>query len=179
MQALVKLALRNLVAHKGKTLIVGIIIAFGVTILVVGSSFLESASRSLRRSFIDNFTAQVIITGKAHGSVTLFGVAGMGASEGTPTLPDHKKIADYLGGSGEVKSFTSQITGAEQLNKVGEDVGSGGPFVYLFGIDPATYRPDVRQCKPAFPGPPLSPARRGFCFQPVRCRSSKKASEAT
>ncbi|HYW85286.1 MAG TPA: ABC transporter permease, partial [Spirochaetia bacterium] len=65
MTVLVRLALRNLLEHKGKTLIVGLIIAFGVTILIVGSSFLDSASRSLSRAFIESFTGQVIITGKA------------------------------------------------------------------------------------------------------------------
>ena len=139
MPALVKLALRNLVEHKGKTLIVGVIIALGVTVLIAGASFLDSASRALRRSFIDSFTGQVIITGKAHGNVALFGVAEMGAVEGTPLLPDFEKLTGYLKGNAEVKSFTFQISAAEQLNKPGEDAAGDGPFTYLFGIDPGSY----------------------------------------
>ena len=137
--ALVKLALLNLVEHKGKTLIVGVIIALGVTVLIAGAPFLDSASRALRRSFIDSFTGQVIITGKAHGNVALFGVAEMGAVEGTPLLPDFEKLTGDLKGNAEVKSFTFQISAAEQLNKPGEDAAGGGPFTYLFGIDPGSY----------------------------------------
>ncbi|HUI69924.1 MAG TPA: FtsX-like permease family protein [Spirochaetia bacterium] len=139
MPALVKIAVRNLVEHKGKSLIVGVIIALGVMILVVGSSLLDSASRSLARSFVDSYSGQVIITAKAHGNVTLFGVAEMGAVEGTPLLPDFDKLTTYLRSRPEVKGFTFQVSAAEQLNKVGEDAAGSGPFIYLFGIEPASY----------------------------------------
>ncbi len=136
---LTRLALRNLVQHKGKTLIVGVLIALGVAIMVIGSSVLDSASRSLQRSFTDTYTGQVVITGKARATVGMFGNMDSGSAETIPLLTDHKKITDYLAGNPEVKAVTSQVTGAEQLNRPGEDAGGGGPFVYLFGVDPSTY----------------------------------------
>lgn len=140
MSALVKIALRNLVEHRGKTMIVGVIVALGMAVLVAGNSFLDSAARSLRSSFVDSFAGQVFISGKARGNVSLFGVAEIGAGSGTPVLPDQERITAYLAGSRDVRTFTFQLSGAEQLNKVGEDAAGGGPFVYLFGIDAPSYR---------------------------------------
>ena len=65
MRVLVRMALRNLFAHKAKSLIVGSIIALRVIVLVAGISFMDTAAVGLRRSFIENFTGDVIITGNA------------------------------------------------------------------------------------------------------------------
>jgi len=161
MPALVRLAIRNLGVHKGKTLIVGVIVALGVMILVVGSSVLGSASRALKKSFIDSFTTEIVVTGKARGIVSLFGVAEMGAVEGTPLVPDFQKVTAYLRGDAEVRSFTPQISGAEQLNRAGEDTAGGGPFVYLFGIDPSTYGSMFRNAR-IVSGAFLEPGQEGI-----------------
>jgi len=173
MTVLVRLALRNLLEHKGKTLIVGLIIAFGVTILIVGSSFLDSASRSLSRAFIESFTGQVIITGKARGNVTLFGVAEMGAVEATPLLPDFEKLTAYLRGRSDVKCFTPQVSAAEQLNKAGEDAIGGGPFVYLFGIEPASYSSMFDNITLAS-GPGLAPGQEGILLSTRQVEEFRK-----
>jgi len=173
MPALVKIALRNLVEHKGKTLIVGIIVALGMTILVAGNSFLDSAARSLRSSFMDSFAGQVFISGKARGNVSLFGVMEMGAGSSTPILPDLARIASYLGGSAEVKSFTFQLTGAEQLNKVGEDAAGGGPFVYLFGIDAPRYS-DMFDNLTFVSGAWLVPDQEGILLSTSQAREFRK-----
>jgi len=48
MPVLVKIAIRNLREHKSKTLIIGIIIAIGITVMLLGNVFCSANQRSRR-----------------------------------------------------------------------------------------------------------------------------------
>jgi putative ABC transport system permease protein len=137
-----RIALRNLKEHRRKTLIIGIIVALGVTILLVGNSLMDTAALGIQRSFIDNYTSHVIISGIAvDGPVSLFGVQSVGGLEATPTIPEYQKILDEVANYDEVEKSTSQITGFGLLRTDREDIEgieSGTPSL-LFGIDPNTY----------------------------------------
>jgi ABC-type lipoprotein release transport system permease subunit len=135
------MALRNLVAHKAKSLIVGSIIAFGVMVLLAGISFMDTAAAGLRLSFIENFTGDVIITGNSGAPVSLFGVQSMGGTEATPLLPRYDEVLAHVRSQPGVKAVTPQITGASQINSEGNDSGNVDSLVFMFGIDPDSYRP--------------------------------------
>ena len=141
MWVLVRMALRNLVAHKAKSLIVGSIIALGVMVLLAGISFMDTAAAGLRKSFIENFTGDVIITGNAGAPVSLFGVQSMGGTEATPLLPRYDEVLAHVRSRPGVKAVTPQITGASQINIEGNDSANVDSLVFMFGIDPDSYRP--------------------------------------
>ncbi len=142
MPALVKMALRNLIAHRAKSLIVGSIIALGVVVLLTGMSFIDTASLGLRRSFIDNFTGDVMISGKAEEgeSVSLFGAQSVGGTATTPVIPRYEEVMAYLGSQPGVRRVTTQLTGANQINIEGNDSANVESLFYLFGIEPEGYR---------------------------------------
>ncbi len=140
MPVLAKMALRSLVAHKAKSLIVGTLIAFGVVILVAGISFLDTASLGLRKSFIDSFTGDVMISGKTDASISLFGVQSMGGTETTPVIPRSDEVLAYVRAQPGVRSATPQVTGANQINIEGNDLANVDSLVFLFGIEPESYR---------------------------------------
>ena len=56
MKEIFKLALRNLKEHKSKTIIIALFLVFGVAIVVLGNSFLESVNRGLEKDFRNNYT---------------------------------------------------------------------------------------------------------------------------
>ncbi len=141
MWVLVRMALRNLVAHKAKSLIVGSIIAFGVMVLLAGISFMDTAAVGLRKSFIENFTGDVIITGNAGAPVSLFGVQSMGGTESTPLLPRYDEVLAHVRSQPGVRAVTPQVTGASQINMEGNDSANVDSLVFMFGIDPDSYRP--------------------------------------
>jgi ABC-type lipoprotein release transport system permease subunit len=141
MWVLVRMAVRNLFAHKAKSLIVGSIIAFGVMILLAGISFMDTAALGLRKSFIENFTGDVIITGNAGAPVSLFGVQSMGGTEATPLLPRYGEVLAHVRSQPGVKAVTPQVTGASQINIEGNDSANVDSLVFMFGIDPDSYRP--------------------------------------
>lgn len=140
MRVLVRLAVRNLVAHRAKSLIIGSLIALGLLVLVTGVSFMDSAARGLRRSFIESFTGDVMISGRAGAPLSLFGVQSMGGTEVTPVLPRFDEVAAWVRSRAEVKNVTPQITGAGQINVEGNDSANVDSLVFLFGIEPSGYR---------------------------------------
>src|SRR5690606_10459776 len=59
-----KIALRNMFAHKMKTLIIGSIIVFGTTLAIVGNSFVDAISKGMQRSLTDSVTGEIQIYSK-------------------------------------------------------------------------------------------------------------------
>ena len=51
MKEIIKLAMRNLKEHKSKTIIIALFLIFGIAIVVMGNSFLESVNRGLEKDF--------------------------------------------------------------------------------------------------------------------------------
>lgn len=135
---LLRIAVRNLVEHKTKTLILGILISLGVVVLMVGWSLMDNASLGIRRSFIDNYTGHLFVSGIAEGKVSLFGVESTGGvMEDTPVIPDFQKVKERVDSLPHVRSVAAQITGYASIG-IGELPGRS--FSILFGIEPEAYR---------------------------------------
>ena len=102
MPVIIRMAFRNLLEHRSKSLIVGILLAMGVLILVVGNSFIDASATGIRLTFTDSYTGDVFISGKSsNGKVSLFGVQSVGGLDATPNIPDYenvpKKVASLPG----------------------------------------------------------------------------------
>ena len=139
MPVLVRIALRNLIEHKSKSLIIGIIMAFGIMILVVGNSFIDTSAQGIRRAFIDNFTGDVMISGKTDGQISLFGVQSVSGIERTPLIPDYSKVTSYVAGQKNVESHTPQVSGFATIGAEGNNDMQTNVFSILFGIEPGSY----------------------------------------
>jgi putative ABC transport system permease protein len=145
MPVLIRIAFRNLLEHKAKSLIIGVLLALGVVILVVGNSFMDTAARGVKDTFIGNYTGDIFIAPRSKaGSVSLFGVSSVGGRETTPNLPYFDKVAAKLREEPGVIGQTNQVTGFSLVTlKDAPDSAAaeadGQTFALLFGIDPATY----------------------------------------
>lgn len=136
MTVLFRIAVRNLMEHKAKSLIIGILIAVGVIVLIVGNSFMDTAALGIERAFIDNYTGHIMISGKSEGNVSLFGVQKPGTMEITPIIPHYREIRSYVESLEGVDGVTSQVTG---YGIIGFPDEPGRAFAVLFGIEPGTY----------------------------------------
>ena len=96
MKDIIKLALRNLKEHKSKTLIISMFILFGVAIVVMGNSFLESVNRGLEKDFRANVTGDLTITVIPEKGTTIdvFGVNSTNIADMTGETPKVGAIAD-------------------------------------------------------------------------------------
>jgi putative ABC transport system permease protein len=137
MSVLFKIALRNLREHSSKTLIVGIIIALGIALMLVGNSLIDTAGKGIRRSFIDNYTGHVMISGKADVDLSLFGIQGPeSASEEVPRIPEYETVYGFAASLPQVEELAAQVTGFTLFSFEEK----GNQFGILFGIEPVSYR---------------------------------------
>ena len=161
MPVIFRIAVRNLRQHSSKSLIIGIIMAVGVMILVIGNTLINTIDTGIERAFIDNYTGNVMITGKTENDISLFGVQSPSGLEETPTIPDHKKIKEYIAQLPNVVEMANQITGFGIINIEGADEGKGPYMGLLFGIEPEEYH-EVFQNVQIVDGHYLEPGEEGL-----------------
>ena len=117
MPVLVKIAIRNLREHKSKTLIIGIIIALGIMIMLLGNSLTETAARGIQRSFIDNYTGHVMISAKTESGLSLFGAQGpQTGNYEIPRIPRYEQVYEHVSSMPEVSKAVSQVSGLGLFN---------------------------------------------------------------
>lgn len=178
MPLLFRIAYRNLWEHKGKTLIIGIIVALGVVVLLVGNSLMDTASDGIERAFIGNYTGHVMISGIADGDVSLFGVAtpSVGGIVGPPVIPEYDRVREFASGLERVEQSTAQITGFGILRLEGEQYGDlqSSAFSLLFGIEPDTYEQMFRNIR-ILEGDYLQPGEVGLMLSTDRVDELEKS----
>jgi putative ABC transport system permease protein len=167
MPVLIRIAFRNLLEHKSKSLIIGVLLALGVIILIVGNAFMDTAAKGVKDTFIANYTGDVFVSGTStNGPVSVFGVQAAGGQETTPILPYYDKVIAKIKTLPQVTGTAGQVTGFGLATlKDGEEQ----TFALLFGIEPTEYRRLFDQAKIA-EGSFLAPGQEGLVI-------SKKALE--
>ncbi len=79
---LLAMAWRNLFSHRGKNLLVGIILFFGAFLVVVGSALLDSMERSMEKSITSSLAGHLqVYSNKGKDDLALFGSGFMGADD--------------------------------------------------------------------------------------------------
>ena len=115
MREIIKLALRNLKEHKSKTIIIACFLVFGVAIVILGNSFLESVNRGLEKDFRANYTGDIAI-GKNPDKGTINDIFGVNSTTVTtdlpllPALPDLDKVMDIVNKTDGIKNCTKLIS---------------------------------------------------------------------
>jgi putative ABC transport system permease protein len=145
------MAFRNILEHKAKSLIVGILLALGAIILVLGNSFIDASQAGIRSTFTDNYTGDVFISGiSPDGPVSLFGVTSAGGLSSTPVIPDYSKVLSIVEKSPLTSKATGMATGFALVSKDDtaaaaaqtgqtEKADPASRFLFLFGIDASNY----------------------------------------
>lgn len=111
MKEIFKLAMRNLKEHKTKTIIIALFLIFGVAIVVMGNSFLESINRGLEKDFRANYTGDIAIAiNNPKGTVIdIFGVNTSnftGEIPQVPAIPDLEKVQQIVDSTEGIKQQT-------------------------------------------------------------------------
>lgn len=122
MKEIFKLALRNLREHKSKTIIIALFLIFGVAIVVLGNSFLESVNRGLEKDFRNNYTGDIAISVKPEKGdiIDIFGVTKTGVPSDIPqipAIPDLEKVQKIVDATEGIKSQTKLISAMVMVAK--------------------------------------------------------------
>lgn len=125
MKDIIKLALRNLKEHKSKTLIIAMFILFGVAIVIMGNSFLESVNRGLEKDFRANVTGDLAISviPEKGTMIDVFGVNSRNITGEIPQIPalaDLEKIEKILAETDGIKKQSKLISAQVILSKDAE-----------------------------------------------------------
>ena len=174
MKNIIKLALRNLKEHKSKTLIIAMFILFGVAIVVMGNSFLESVNRGLEKDFRANVTGDLAISVIPDKGTTIdvFGVNSTNISTAEvpqiPPLADLERIEEILAETKGIKKQSKLISAQVILSKDAEidfsvlqdddkDVGLMDlPISMLFAGESGSFWelfPDLKMIEGRYPEP--------------------------
>ncbi len=172
MKEILKLAVRNLREHKSKTLIISLFVLFGVAIVIMGNSFLESVNRGLERDFRANVTGDLAISiiPEKGTTIDVFGLNSTnitGEMPQVPALPDLEEVEEILAEFGGIKKQTKLITAQVLLAKgvemdfsdlvENDDLGLMDiPISMLFAGEKGTFWdmfPDLNMIEGRFPAP--------------------------
>ena len=135
MNVIAKIAFRNILRHRAKTLIIGFLITIGITVLIVGNSLMETASRGIEKTYIESYTGHVVITGRHDGGLSLMGLENADSLDvPVPVIPSFDEVLEYVTAQPFVKSVNPQATVMALV-----DYGEKRSFTQAFGIDPAYY----------------------------------------
>lgn len=115
MREIFRLALRNLKEHKSKTIIIACFLIFGVAIVILGNSFLESVNRGLERDFRANYTGDIAISivPDKGDKIDIFGVQTTnitGSIPQIPAIPDLEKVQKIVDETEGIKKQTKLIS---------------------------------------------------------------------
>ncbi|MCF0241410.1 MAG: ABC transporter permease [Treponema sp.] len=117
MNKIIKLALKNLKEHNSKTTIISLFLTFGMAIVILGNSFLESVNRGLEKDFRQNYTGDVAICLKPERGTNydIFGVKTTSFSAAMempqiPALPELDKVQEIVNANDAIEKHTKLIS---------------------------------------------------------------------
>ncbi|MFW6362703.1 MAG: ABC transporter permease [Spirochaeta sp.] len=146
MSPLLRISLRNLREHRAKTVIIGVLVALGVMLLVVGNSLLATASEGTERVFIENFTGHIMVRTRSDSPVSIAGSSGISMDNYSGTrIPNYREVFQYLQDLEPVENLNPQVPFIARLDYSTPEQNRGA-FVPIFGIQPESYQqmfPDV------------------------------------
>lgn len=129
-----KIALRNLRAHKIKTAIVGILIAFAIFMMVAGNSLMDSINKGMRLSYATNYTGDIIVHGVSEDAFSLIPMGP--ASSGIPQIPGFAMVREDAEALPQVAALLPLVSGTATISMDEETAGMS----FLWGVDYAEYR---------------------------------------
>lgn len=122
-----KIAWRNIVRHKGKSLIIGIILFLGALIMTLGNGALAGMDKGLRENMVNRFLGDLVVISTNQKNSSVF-FTPMG--EAVELLKGYTNIRGVLSARTEIERFLPVTRGAAMALS---DDGPGG-FTLLFGV---------------------------------------------
>jgi putative ABC transport system permease protein len=133
----VRIAIRNLLVHRSRTFIIGTLVALGIILLIVGNSMLDTAQAGIRKTYIGNFTGDLMLRAKADGDFSLFTMDINMAmkNNGLPLIPGYDALYSKIQSIPEIHSAAPQLTGRGMIIRDEKFLS----MMILFGIECETY----------------------------------------
>lgn len=132
---LARMAYGNLFLHKAKSLLLGLIICFGIAILFVGNSLIDTTISGLQSMFVSGFTGDLMVTGPTSFPTTIFGETA-GGEEVIPHIAKYQDYVEFLKADKRVAGYLPMLSGQVAMGLGEQIIGRGAAF----GVNIDEYR---------------------------------------
>ncbi|MFC1504649.1 ABC transporter permease [Spirochaetota bacterium] len=99
----IKIAWRNILRHKGKSFVIGIILFFGAVIMTIGNGVVTGMDKGIEENVINRFFGHMAIMSTNRESLSIFG-DGMGRLE-TDVIDNYPKMKEMLVSDENIAEF--------------------------------------------------------------------------
>ena len=155
MNLIIKIAWRNIMRHRGKSLVIGVILFVGALLMTIGNGVISGMDKGLQKNIINGFTGDIVIVSEKQESDAVF-MDMMGKT--IEPINNFKQVDSLLKKTDELRDWVPiGKNGAMVLNEEG---GAPG-FTYLIGMDFGRYRTMFPNTMNAVEGRLLEPGERG------------------
>jgi ABC-type lipoprotein release transport system permease subunit len=133
MKLLLKISWRNIQRHKGKSLVIGIILFLGALIMTVGNGVISGMDKGLSENIMNRFTGQIVLLSKNQVDDNAIFIP-MG--KGLELIPEYAGVKKILDSQDYISKY---IPGCRGFSLVLNEDGDMG-FALLLGVDFPEYQ---------------------------------------
>ncbi len=134
MELILKIAWRNIKRHKGKSLIIGVILFLGALLMTLGNGVISGMNEGIESNIINGFMGDIaIISSKERSDNILFKMYGGIIN----TIPNYKEIKSILIKESYIDSFIP--VGKNMAMMLSENDGDPW-YMYIIGVDFKEYK---------------------------------------
>jgi len=134
MKLIFTIAWRNILRHKGKSLVIGVILFTGAFLMTLGNGVITGMAAGVEKNIINGFMGDIVLISDAQKSDNIL-LPIMGAS--IEPVTSYKQIKSILAAQPYVKHF---LPVGKNLAMLLDESASAPGFAYLIGADLGEYR---------------------------------------
>jgi putative ABC transport system permease protein len=134
MSLVLKIAWRNIMRHRGKSLVIGAILFVGALLMTVGNGVISGMDRGLEKNIVNGFTGHVVLVSDEQQSDNVF-IEFMGKS--IEPIFNFTSIDSALAGIDAIDRYLP--IGKNAAMVLNEESGAPG-FSYIIGVDFERYQ---------------------------------------
>ncbi|PIU17981.1 MAG: hypothetical protein COT18_11465 [Elusimicrobia bacterium CG08_land_8_20_14_0_20_59_10] len=151
MKLILTIAWRNILRHKGKSLVIGAILFTGAFLMTLGNGVVSGMAAGVEKNIINGFMGDIaLISDKEKSDNVLLKMMGANVE----TITTYNKIRTVLAAQPYVRRF---LPAGKNLAMLLDEKSATPGFAYLIGVDFAEYRkmfPDnLKVIEGAYPAP--------------------------
>ena len=137
MELIFKIALRNLLKHKGKSLIIGLILFLASLILSFGNAVISGMDKGLTKGFVNGFTGDIVVlSGKEENDSVFLKIMGKPIN----SINNYKQIKPVLLAKKEQKIVEKFLPIGRNACMILNENGGDPWYMLTLGVDFAEYQ---------------------------------------
>ncbi|MEW6515636.1 MAG: FtsX-like permease family protein [candidate division FCPU426 bacterium] len=135
MRLILKIAWRNLLRHKGKSLVIGGILFLGALLMTVGNGVISGMDRGIEQNVVNGFVGDILVISDKQKSDNVL-IDMMGSL--IEPIANYPQIKPVLAGLPNVESFLP--VGKNMGMALSDDPNAQPGYIFLLGVDFGVYR---------------------------------------